>query len=394
MTGEDDHITNLADKDSSRPALDDVTFIFATIHRPACVRRLITSVRHYYPSLKIAVADQNPPDPKMEEFYQRNGVMVRYVPFDTGVSGSRSSLLELVDTKYILYGDDDFIFTQHTNLALPRDFLEVHADFGLVGGNMMDLRVAEDGSVIKSRRRFEKILSFCPEQRGVISTPIDYVHPKTFLFKDRLFYQCDMTLNWALCRSEIFADPNLRWDPEFKISGEHENFFFQLKLRSAWRIAYSPELLCDHKHEHFEHYEILRSRTEGWISLGKKWDIDWMLDIGSGLRYFSDFESPIPYTATSGASAQQTPNINRDFLRVWHCGHASASVSFTQQLKTARERAGAASATAQRRIQGLSERIERLAANNAKALERNERLVEQNQQLKKRIEKIQKRTAV
>ena len=296
----------------------------------------------------------------MDQFYADYDVTVNYVPYDAGVSFSRASLINRVTTPYILYGDDDFIFTEQTNLALPLAYLMQHAAIGLVGGNMYDCKTNAAGAVVKTRRRFERILTFHDRQRGVISTPIDYIIPKTDIFDNAPFYHCDMTLNWALCRKEIFDDPGLQWDAQFKISGEHENFFFQLHKLSDWKVVYCPAMICDHKHEEAEGYNLLRSRQTGWQALGKKWDLEWMLDIGSGLRMFSDFESPTPFTAKFGASSQQTPSKQHDFLRLWADGSASASISPVQTLKSARATATTAGLQARKRIEGLKIRNQTL----------------------------------
>ena len=57
-----------------------------------------------------------------------------------------------------------------------------------------------------------------------------------------------MTLNWALCRRDLFSDGRVLWDPQFKSNGEHENFFLQLKKYSPYRVVYYPGMQCDHHH--------------------------------------------------------------------------------------------------------------------------------------------------
>ena len=81
----------------------DVSFIFTTIARNICSQRLIDSALHYFPGLKILVADQNERTDDMVAFYQDRGVEVHWVPFDFGVSAGRALLARNVKT-YSLKG--------------------------------------------------------------------------------------------------------------------------------------------------------------------------------------------------------------------------------------------------------------------------------------------------
>ncbi len=365
--------------------LKDITFIFTTILRPDCARRLIASIRRHCPALKVVVADQNPFDPAMDAFYRENEVTVRYLPFDSGVGKGRASLMDLVDTRYTLFGDDDFIFTERTDLAPARQFLDAHAEIGLVGGSMIDHRSQADGRQVKVRRRYEKLVSLLPEHRGMIVTPIDYVSPRITIFNGHHFHHCDMTLNWALCRTDMLADPELRWDPQFKSGGEHEDFFLQIKYRSDWGVVHCPQMICEHRHDGSARYDALRARADGWAAMGRKWGVDWLLDIGTGLRRFDDFNSVRPYTANPLASAQQLPAIGTDFLRLWHDGLAGASVSPVQSLREARARSAAANANLQRRIGILQGRVARLTAGHEKAGTRIAALTERNRAMRQRL---------
>lgn len=365
--------------------MKDITFIFTTILRPDCTRRLIASIRRHCPTLNVIVADQNPVDPAMDAFYRAHDVTVRYLPFDSGVAAGRASLIDMVQTPYTLFGDDDFIFTAQTDPGPARKFLEAHAEIGLVGGSVIDLGTNAAGRQVKTRRRYEKLISLLPEHRGMITVPIDHVAPRVTVFDGRHFLHCDVTLNWALCRTEILTEAGPRWDPQFKSGGEHEDFFLQVKYRSTWGVVHCPQLVCEHRRHGSAPYNALRSRGDGWAAMGRKWGADWLLEVGIGLRRFDSFHSILPYTASNSGSAQQLPSTAGDFLRLWHDGHAAASISPAQRLREARAQASAANDRLQRRIEILQDRLARSSAGTEKNLARIAALTRQNQLLRARL---------
>ena len=363
--------------------MQDVTLLFGTIARPMCVQRMIRSVRNYYPDIIVRVADQNGPTPEMERFYADYDVKTTYLPFDSGVSLCRAELTKLSDTEFILFGDDDFIFTPSTNVAAARNVLSSLPDVGVLGGSMIDIKTIERRGRLRKRRRYEKLMYIDEQSRGLLTIPIDFIKPKFANVNQEPVYFCDIVINWALCRRSVFDDERCLWDAQFKSAGEHENFFLQLKKFSEYRVAYYPALQCDHLHEETDpSYEELRSRQEGWQLFAKKWELDWHMDVGQGLRSFQDYGRLTPYTATPAGCAQQVPSSTTDFLRVWDHGEAAASVSFKGQLADARQRAKIENEWAER----IRARAEQLRTANSQARG-------QIEQMRKRIQDIEANTS-
>ena len=192
---------------------NDISFVFVTINRPQAARRLIDSIRQRYPEMPIHVGDQSQPTPAMQAFYEDRRVHSRFFPFDSGVSYCRSELVKEITTDYVLFGDDDFIFTEKSLFDVPRRILQENQHIGLVGGSIIDIYDAPDGRCFRSFRRFEKKIYLDEESQLFISIPIDYLPPEIGHTDHQQYYHCDMTLNWALCRRDLFADQRVLWDP-------------------------------------------------------------------------------------------------------------------------------------------------------------------------------------
>ncbi len=280
-----------------------------------------------YPEMPIYVGDQSEPNPAMRTFYHDRGVIAKYFPFDSGVSYCRAELVKEIDTDYVLFGDDDFLFTEKSKFDAPRHILAKNRHIGLVGGSIIDVFTSPQGQRFRSFRRFEKKIFLDEESQLFLTVPIDHLPPEIGCVDRQQYYFCDMTLNWALCRRELFADQRVLWDPQFKSNGEHENFFLQLKKYSPYRVAYYPGMQCDHHHIGDSAYERLRQRQEGWLQFGRKWNVVAHLEIGTGLRYYSDYERVVRYGSStcSRAGSAQIPLQQSGYIRVWPEGYIEAA---------------------------------------------------------------------
>ncbi|KAM6977360.1 beta-1,4 N-acetylgalactosaminyltransferase 1a isoform 2-T2 [Aplochiton taeniatus] len=95
---------------------------------------LITSIRQYYPYVTIVIADDNKhpqpvTGPHIEQYI---------MPFGKGWFAGRNLAVSQVTTKYVLWVDDDFIFTGNTRLEKMVDILE-KTTLDLVGGAVREV---------------------------------------------------------------------------------------------------------------------------------------------------------------------------------------------------------------------------------------------------------------
>lgn len=277
---------------------DQITLIFVTIERNDSVKRFVTSVRRYFPHLRVIAADQNAKTDEMIRFYNSHKIQVCWLPFDCGLSYARNRGFEEVETPYVLLADDDFIFTDKTNVRAALDILENDPELGFIGGSIMDIRTGSNKVEKRLLRRWEKFFLICERTKTLITIPIDYLPLQTRQVAGYTIYMCDMTSNWGLFRTAVL-DGNIQWDEDIKINGEHEDFFLSLKENSSWRVGYLPQLQCDHHQLNHPEYSKLRRRQTGRQLLGRKWGLTHHLELGVGLREFGDYlayaHTPLDY---------------------------------------------------------------------------------------------------
>eukprot|EP00943_MAST-04B_sp_MAST-4B-sp1_P000131 g131.t1 len=117
--------------------LDEITVLVKTFNRYKPSTELIISVNKSYPSLKFIVADDGILN--QEIYYRRLGNRVKYykLKYDQGLSHGRNYLVKKAKTKYVLILDDDFQFTNKTNLyKLYQQHVTFDAD--IVSGKLDD----------------------------------------------------------------------------------------------------------------------------------------------------------------------------------------------------------------------------------------------------------------
>ena len=113
--------------------LDDFTVIIKTFERPKILKRLIRSIRRFYPDIKIIVADDSH-NPVLI-----HGVKTLPLPYDSGVSAGRNAALSSVETEYTLLLDDDFVFFRKTDLHRALSLMKRYPEVDILGGKVINL---------------------------------------------------------------------------------------------------------------------------------------------------------------------------------------------------------------------------------------------------------------
>ncbi|XP_078057179.1 beta-1,4 N-acetylgalactosaminyltransferase 1-like [Mustelus asterias] len=111
-----------------------VTIATKTFLRYDKLRQLISSVRKYYPSVTIVIADDNNETQKIQGAF----IEQYFMPFKKGWFAGRNLAVSQVKTKYLLWVDDDFIFAADTKLEKMVDILE-KTTLDIVGGSVREV---------------------------------------------------------------------------------------------------------------------------------------------------------------------------------------------------------------------------------------------------------------
>ncbi|XP_070794077.1 beta-1,4 N-acetylgalactosaminyltransferase 1 isoform X1 [Pituophis catenifer annectens] len=111
-----------------------VTIATKTFLRYDKLRVLIDSIRKFYPTVTIIIAD----DSQDIEHIEGPHIEQYFMPFGKGWFAGRNLAVSQVTTKYVLWVDDDFIFTARTKVEKLVDILE-KTSLDLVGGAVREI---------------------------------------------------------------------------------------------------------------------------------------------------------------------------------------------------------------------------------------------------------------
>ncbi|XP_018429978.1 PREDICTED: beta-1,4 N-acetylgalactosaminyltransferase 1 [Nanorana parkeri] len=111
-----------------------VTIATKTFLRYDKLQNLIDSIRRFYPTVTIIIADDTEKPQKVEGAYVEHYIM----PFGKGWFAGRNLAISQVTTKYVLWVDDDFIFCSRTKIEKLVDVLE-KTSLDLVGGAVREI---------------------------------------------------------------------------------------------------------------------------------------------------------------------------------------------------------------------------------------------------------------
>lgn len=197
----------------------DVTCLIKTFERPGALRRLLKSLRVYYPDIGVIVADDSSrPYPEVPEEF---GAMPLVLDHDTGLSGGRNAMVDACETPYFVLLDDDFEFSEHTRLELLYPWV-TSGIFDLIGA-----ATVQGGQLI--------------HYEGWLAVEGDYLmcrHQR----HDGSPLRCDIVLNFFLAKTSVVR--YIRWDDEL-IMGEHLEFFLRCQEAKA-RVGYHPGVSIRH----------------------------------------------------------------------------------------------------------------------------------------------------
>ena len=184
-----------------------LTIVIKTFERPYCINRLIESIFHYYPKMIIMVADDSR-DP-----IEIDNVEYHKLSFNSGISYGRNFLLNRVKTRYFLLLDDDFIFTENTNLDTLLGILEQN-DVDLIAGDILENSKLRGLSGIGVMRLEGRTL---------------YITRKRYLADFKNYYTCDFVPNFFMADARRVVQAGA-WDNELKVQ-EHWAFFIRSEAK-------------------------------------------------------------------------------------------------------------------------------------------------------------------
>ena len=252
-----------SERDRCQQVRDCVTVCIKTRHRLSRVARLVRSIQRYYPGTRIIVADEFYMETDDKTFprewldlYDRIPMgLLTYKQTSPGVGLGRKIATLMASTKYVLVADDDFVFTEDTNIMTLVKALDT-TDLTIASG-AVDEPYRFDGAMRLVQYNEDIHLVFYPD--------VFY----QYLGSGNECYTCDITKNFFLAKRETILAKG-SWD-ETRLFFEHEDFFLSMRKGRA-KVAHCPNVRVRHDDSDISLRNRRRVHFEEWTNhLKAKW---------------------------------------------------------------------------------------------------------------------------
>jgi hypothetical protein len=280
-----------------------LTVICTTVARPRCAETFLRSLRASMPDVPVVLGEQAE-TPVLGDLCAELHAGHLHLPFDCGVSRARNALVGAISTDYFLLTEEDFRFEAAPDVGYCMRFLDANPQFLGVTGALQDLRAKPTTGRVAHNFAFDT--AGC----GLIVLSIDIIRTRGTQFEGSTVRHCHMGPNWGVFRRSMFAGLGLHWDEDFKIGGEHIDFYLRLARRFPdILLGFSERLVCQHVDDDDPGYEDLRNRRD-WLEMFRsKWPFRYRYDLGGVLRMFETYDKPEP---VPNPSADRWRNLYRE----------------------------------------------------------------------------------
>ncbi len=197
--------------------------------------------------VRLYIADQGYDNWSEEKrnFYKKleqDGHKIFKTPFNSGLAYNRNFLVEQSNEPYLMIIDDDFKFTDKTDLVALIEILNHRKENGIVGGDISNRPSYHSEFLFEKKNNelfLQRITKVSPEQKvRVHSTGLNSEKDKFYKY-----YYTDIVLNFFLVKREVLEEIPL--DNNLKIV-EHTDHFLRIKKNGNWKVCYYPDTTCEH----------------------------------------------------------------------------------------------------------------------------------------------------
>ncbi|XP_077977777.1 beta-1,4 N-acetylgalactosaminyltransferase 1-like [Glandiceps talaboti] len=247
------HIRRQPLPDLIDPGLDDVdvisnkvTVITKTFERYDCLDRFVTNVRKFYPTIPIIIAD----DSEFPDIVNASNVKHFTMPFRDGCFAGRNLALSQVRTKYVVFADDDFVFTNETNLESMVEKLEDPlVELDIISGHVEKLTSLDYIFKLANDVNGQGVCSM-----GVYGI-IDKERRRVPGYPQCIF--AEMANNFFMAKTTVLR--RIGFEPGFIYAG-HEEFWMDAVGKAKTAVCYDVNI--DHNRTETVKYGWYRYQTE------------------------------------------------------------------------------------------------------------------------------------
>lgn len=248
-----------------------VAIIVKTYLRDGFIQRLVHSINEHFPlSYKLYIGDEKPLSVSKNELYKKlenNGHYIEIFeepkPFPVGVA--RNRLYARTNKEpYILRLDDDYIFTEETNINNMLLLLNYSRSAGAVSGFEKEQTTVNDN---KHNINNYQQGYFYKKDTSIykFSIPIDFWHWR--YYKNVRFQVVDFTSNFLLIKKEVLEKQ--KWNEELLFRGEHTDFMLDLK-KNGWLLMLTPDSIHVHDESGIDKKEEYKYEVSVDTKISKK----------------------------------------------------------------------------------------------------------------------------
>ena len=214
--------------------LNKITLLIKSFSRKNCVDELIESIRERYSDIDIIIVDDSNP---VLRFDYDDNIKTYNIDFDSGLSAGRNYGVSKVKTPYFILLDDDFVFTDNTDLLKFIDIFE-KSKLDILGGY-----VIENNKPLKYFGNF-----YYDDNTKSIKAKSE--------FSDFGEYKkCDIIVNFFIAKTEKIR--SFGWDNDLKLA-EHTAFFYDNKTNL--NVGFTDLISINHKKIRYDDYNQYRNR--------------------------------------------------------------------------------------------------------------------------------------
>jgi len=244
----------------------DIGLGISTFLRDDSLFRLVDSVLMHLQEFKMYIVDQGDRSEEKDKLYAKLtklGHVIKYIPYDSGISKTRRILKEICKEEFLVYMEDDFQASYKTNLYKLKEILDENPDLGVVGGNLEGYATTGAYSYFLNRA-----------DNQICYFPLDYLIEKNlskweFTSKGTKFLRADIVSDFTMWRREV---PNI-FDDNVKTI-EHTHVYLLVKTKTKYKVGFCPETEIRHVHDNKNPtYNALRTRKKELDYLKSYWNV-------------------------------------------------------------------------------------------------------------------------
>jgi glycosyltransferase involved in cell wall biosynthesis len=221
---------------------ETITLLIKSFQRKGCVESLIQSIRSRYKHVKIVVVDDS--RPQLHFDHLDTGIVTYNLPFDSGISAGRNYGVSRISTPFFVLLDDDFEFTDRTDLIQFADAIE-STDLDILGGQVLRRK----GDPIRYFGNF-----YLDSQNRKLVCKREYQRHTNY-------NSCQIILNFFIARTASVSQ--CKWDEDLKVA-EHAAFFFA--HRNRLKIGFTETVSIMHNPRKPLSYKKFRRRGDYFIN--------------------------------------------------------------------------------------------------------------------------------